>query len=226
MVHSSAWLAFQTVPGRREGGPSGPLFCYGSGLTVNGLDQEGRATAMSAQRDALSERKTSTGKAAEIEALLEPTLEAMGYRVVRILLSGDRKQKRLQIMAERADESGMDVEGCSEVSRAAEAILDVEDPIDSAYTLEVSSPGIDRPLTRAEDFERWAGFEAKVEMLTPHEGRKRFKGTLLGLSNGNVRIAAEDGEYLLSYADIAKAKLVLTDALIEAAKKASEGTDG
>ncbi len=124
--------------------------------------------------------KTSEGPAAEVERLIAPAVAAMGYDIVRVLLSG-KQRPRLQIMAERQDGAGMLVEDCVALSRAIEAILDVEDPIAKAYELEVSSPGIDRPLTRSSDFERFAGFEVKLETSPPHEGRRRWIGRLLGL---------------------------------------------
>ncbi len=174
------------------------------------------------QQDTLRQRKTSTGKAAEIEALLEPTLQAMGYEIVRVLLSGGERQKRLQLMVERSDGAGMDVECCAEVSRAAEAILDVEDPISGTYTLEVSSPGIDRPLTRLPDFEAWAGFDAKVELSVPCEGRKRFRGRLLGVDDADIRIEVEGAEWRLPFDDLDKAKLILTDALVAAVQETGQ----
>jgi ribosome maturation factor RimP len=165
-------------------------------------------------------RKTSSGKAAEIEALVEPTLTAMGYRIVRIILGGGHKhQVRLQVMVERHDGGGMDVDACARVSRAVEDLLDNADPIESAYNLEVSSPGIDRPLTRIEDFDTWAGFEARVEMTEPLAGRRRFKGTLLGVAEDAVRLQVEGAVWDLPFADIDKAKLVLTDALIAATER-------
>jgi len=114
--------------------------------------------------------KTGEGRAAEVERLIAPAIVAMGYDVVRVLLSGKRRP-RLQIMAERHDGAGMVVKDCVALSRAIEAILDAEDPIVEAYELEVSSPGIDRPLTRLDDFERFAGFEVKLELRTPIDGR-------------------------------------------------------
>ena len=105
---------------------------------------------------------TSVGKAAEVEHLIGPSIEAMGYQVVRVLISG-KHRPRLQIMVERSDGAGMTVDHCATVSRAIEAILDVEDPIIGSYELEVSSPGVDRPLTRLADFERFVGLKAKVE---------------------------------------------------------------
>ncbi len=159
--------------------------------------------------------KTSEGRASEVERLIAPTLADMGYAIVRVQLSGDSRP-RLQVMVERSDEAGMTVEDCAAVSRAAEALLDVEDPIRGTYVLEVSSPGIDRPLTRFADFERFAGFEAKLELRVPHDGRRRFRGRLLGTEGEAVRLSTERGDISLRFDDLARAKLVLTDELIAA----------
>jgi len=164
--------------------------------------------------------KTSEGKAAEVERLIAPAVEAMGYDIVRVLLSGGERL-RLQIMAERRSDGGMNVDDCAEISRAAAAILDVEDPIDSAYTLEVSSPGLDRPLTRLADFDRFAGFEAKVEMTLAVDGRRRYRGRLLGTRDAEILMACEEGEVALPFADMMKAKLVITDDLIAASRSAA-----
>jgi ribosome maturation factor RimP len=153
-----------------------------------------------------------------IAGLIEPSLQAMGYGLVRVLFTGGRRAT-LQIMAERLDEAAMTVDDCADISRALSAILDVADPVAGAYNLEVSSPGIDRPLVRPEDFERFAGYEAKIELGQPRDGRKRFRGRLLGLAGDAVRIAAEDGEAALPVAEIIRAKLVLTDELIAAAQR-------
>jgi ribosome maturation factor RimP len=170
--------------------------------------------------------KTSEGKAAEVERLIAPAVEAMGYDIVRVQLGGGDRLK-LQIMAERRSDGGMNVEDCAEISRAVAAILDVEDPIDSAYMLEVSSPGLDRPLTRLADFERFAGFEAKVEMTRPRDGRRRFRGRLLGTCDAEIVLACEDGEVTLPFAEMQKAKLVITDDLIAASSpKAAEDGPG
>jgi ribosome maturation factor RimP len=122
-------------------------------------------------------------------------------------------------MAERIDDAPMTVDDCSDISRSVSAILDVADPIVDAYMLEVSSPGIDRPLTRPEDYERFAGFEAKVELSQPIEGRKRFRGRILGRAAEHVRLRAEAGEVSLPLAAISKAKLVITDDLLAAHAK-------
>jgi ribosome maturation factor RimP len=158
--------------------------------------------------------------ATKIEHLLAPTLEALGYAVVRVQFTSGRRAT-LQIMAERIDGTAMSVDDCAEISRAASAVLDVEDPIPSAYSLEVSSPGIDRPLTRRDDFARFAGFEAKLETRAPIDGRKRFKGKLLGLEAETVKIEVEGAALALPLEEIEKAKLVLTDDLI-AAHQANE----
>lgn len=153
-----------------------------------------------------------------IEEIIAPTLTEMGYVIVRLQIQGDRRPT-LQIMAERADRKTMDVEDCAKISRAVSPLLDVDDPIDEAYSLEVSSPGVDRPLVRAEDFERFAGFEAKVEMSYLIDGRKRFTGRVVGLVDGNVQILVDGVAQDLPFEDIIKAKLVLTDDLLAAASK-------
>ncbi|MEM7441958.1 MAG: ribosome maturation factor RimP [Pseudomonadota bacterium] len=153
----------------------------------------------------------------KVTAIVEPSLEAMGYELVRVQLTGGGRPT-LQIMAERADRGEMTVDHCAEISRMVSALLDVEDPIDAAYNLEVSSPGIDRPLTRLADFERFSGFEAKVEASTLVDGRRRFRGTLAGHEGSQVMIVPEGEEepVAIPFDEIAKAKLVLTDALIAA----------
>jgi ribosome maturation factor RimP len=154
-----------------------------------------------------------------VSALVAPSLDAMGYALVRVVLQG-RQSLTLQIMAERLDDRPMSVDDCAEISRTLSALLDVEDPIADAYTLEVSSPGIDRPLTRPRDYERFAGFEAKVETHEPVEGRKRFRGRLLGLgADGRIRLQTETGEVTVSPDEVKAAKLVLTDELIAAATR-------
>lgn len=154
--------------------------------------------------------------AADITQLIEPSLTAMGYQLVRVQLMGGQHRPTVQIMAERADGAGMTVEDCTEVSRAVSALLDVADPLPASYMLEVSSPGIDRPLVKAADYQRFAGYEAKVETRWPVGGKKRFHGRLLGLDNDAVRIKTEAGEIALPLAEIERAKLVLTDELIAA----------
>jgi ribosome maturation factor RimP len=162
-----------------------------------------------------------TGPAQRVAALVEPVLAGMGFRLVRVKMSG----QTLQIMAERPDGT-FTIDDCEAVSRAISPMLDVEDPIASRYHLEVSSPGIDRPLVRPSDFEAWAGHEAKIEMAVPVAGRKRFKGTLEGYHDGEVRLFIENPEGAakepvligVPFADIGEARLVLTDELIAAAR--------
>ena len=160
----------------------------------------------------------------KIEDIVSPTVVGMGYEVVRVAMS--RGGSTLQIMIEPADGRPMDVEDCATLSRALSAVLDVEDPIPSAYTLEVSSPGIDRPLTREKDYVRWAGHVARLETTQPIEGRRRFKGTLLGLENGTVRVRLDDGkEADVPLSQISRAKLELTDALLDEHRRAQEGAE-
>lgn len=147
-------------------------------------------------------------------------LDSMGFRLVRVKLSGTT----LQIMAERPDGT-FSIDDCEKFSRAISPMLDVADIVSTRYQLEISSPGIDRPLVRHEDFERWAGHEAKIEMAVPVAGRKRFKGTLEGAADGEVRLFIENPEggkepllIGVPFADIGEAKLTLTDELIEAAR--------
>lgn len=158
-----------------------------------------------------------------IEDIVAPTIVGMGFELVRVALS---KGGTLQLMIEPADGRPMDVEDCATLSRALSAVLDVEDPIPSAYTLEVSSPGIDRPLTREKDYVRWAGHLARLETTQPIEGRRRFKGTLLGFENGTVRLRLEDGkEADVPLSEISRAKLELTDALLDEHRRAQEGAE-
>jgi len=153
----------------------------------------------------------------EIARIIEPSLEAMGYRLVRVALTGTQRPT-LQVMAERGDEAAMTVEDCALISRSVSALLDVADPIAEAYTLEVSSPGIDRPLVRPEDYDRFAGFAARIELAAPQDGRKRFRGRLLGRAGDHVRLAGDAGEVRLPLAAIIRAKLELTDDLIASAQ--------
>ncbi|MEM9009863.1 MAG: ribosome maturation factor RimP [Pseudomonadota bacterium] len=144
--------------------------------------------------------------------IVGPTIEGMGYELIRIRFMGG-KSKQVQIMADRPG-GGIEVDDCADISRAVSAVLDVADPIESEYVLEVSSPGIDRPLTRLKDFERWAGFEAKLETAEAIDGRKRFKGTLAGVEDGEVLVEIAEGTIGLAFDWLADAKLVLNDALI------------
>jgi ribosome maturation factor RimP len=158
------------------------------------------------------------GMAARVSAVAAPVLQAMGYRLVRIRISGEAGCT-VQIMAERPDGT-MRIEDCEAISRALSPVLDIADPIDRAYRLEISSPGIDRPLVRRSDFERYAGHLVKIEMAVAHQGRKRFRGALAGIEGRAVRLhrddtgGGEDAEALLVMEDIAEARLVLTDELI------------
>jgi ribosome maturation factor RimP len=169
-----------------------------------------------------------TGVALRVAKLVDPVLANLGFRLVRVRMSG-AAGRTLQIMAERPDGT-MTIDDCETASRAISPLLDVEDPVAGRYDLELSSPGIDRPLVRSEDFERWVGHEAKVEMLAPHDGRRRFRGVLEGFADGEVRLSVDSpagGErnvVSLPFAGIAEAKLVLTDKLIADARGRRQGT--
>jgi ribosome maturation factor RimP len=148
-----------------------------------------------------------------IAQTIEPSLEAMGYHLVRVVITSGRRAT-LQVMAERSDDQPMTVEDCAQISHSVSALLDIAEPIAGSYMLEISSPGIDRPLVRSEDYDRFSGFEAKVELARPVGGRKRFRGRLLGTSGSNLRLATEIGETQLPLDAVARAKLVLSDELI------------
>ncbi len=149
-----------------------------------------------------------------IADIIAPSIEALGFELVRVSMMGKDSQI-LQIMADRPEGQGsINVEDCAEISRTVSALLDVDDPISGAYHLEVSSPGIDRPLTRRKDFDVWRGFDAKVELVVAVAGRRRFSGKLDGLEDDAVAMIVDGERELLPLADIAKAKLVLTDELI------------
>ncbi|MQX38370.1 ribosome maturation factor RimP [Roseospira navarrensis] len=171
------------------------------------------------------------GEQGPLRTLVEPTLEDLGFDLVRLLLMG--KQRRiLQIMAERRDGDPITVEDCEAISRSLSAVLDVADPIQGAFDLEVSSPGMDRPLTRRKDFARFAGFEARFESDLAVDGRRRVKGRLKGITDDDTVIVAPaepgpDGsqaDWAVPLAALVKAKLVLTDALIDHAMKADKAT--
>jgi len=150
-----------------------------------------------------------------IAQMIEPSLGAMGYRLVRVLMTSGRRAT-LQVMAERLDDLPITHDDCAEISRSVSAILDVADPIAGAYTLEISSPGIDRPLVRPQDYDRFRGFEAKIELAIPFDGRRRFRGRLIGTAGGVLRLLTEGGETRLPLEAVARAKLILTDDLIAA----------
>ncbi len=153
-----------------------------------------------------------------LAGMVQPLIEGMGYELVRIrLMSG--KHATLQIMAEKP-EGGIEVDDCARISSALSAVLDVEDPIEGEYTLEVSSPGIDRPLTRLKDFETWEDYEAKLETSELIDGRRRFKGQLRGVEGNEVLIEIAEGTIGLEFDWLTEAKLVLTDELIAEMLKA------
>jgi ribosome maturation factor RimP len=173
----------------------------------------------SAGREKLFLEACLSKRIAELERLIEPIAEALGYALVRVRMSGANTPV-LQIMAEKADGT-MDVDDCAKLSRAISTAFEEDDPVESEYVLEVSSPGIDRPLTRRRDFEFYAGHQAKVEFKEMFDGRKRMRGTLKGLRGEDVIFETElgadkvRGELAVPYTMIGEAKLLLTDELIE-----------
>ena len=174
--------------------------------------------AIETTQDAEKRLIVEPGLAARVAAIVEPVLESLSYRLVRVRVSGS-DGCTVQVMAERPDGT-MTIEDCEVCSRALSPVLDAADPVDRAYRLEMSSPGIDRPLVRQSDFERYAGNLVKIEMAVAAHGRKRFRGQLLGAEGHLARIHLQDvppGEppdVMLPIEDIAEAKLMLTDALI------------
>ncbi len=159
-----------------------------------------------------------TGAAARVAAIIEPAIEDLGYRLVRVKVTATNGCT-VQIMAERPDGT-MTVDQCEEISKTISPLLDVEDPISTAYYLEVSSPGIDRPLVRPEDFDRWTGHDAKIELELPMDGRKRFRGFVRGVDNDAAIIelpdapADQDKMVAIAFTSIREAHLVLTDELV------------
>lgn len=158
----------------------------------------------------------------EIADLVESSLDGLGYELVRVQFTGGARPT-LQIMAERKDRRDMTVDDCAEISRNLSALLDVEDPIPDAYALEVSSPGLDRPLVRLADYDRFAGLEVRIETKQPFEGRRKFTGRLGGVRGKRVAIGGEAGETEIPFDMIARAKLVLTDELIAASMNNRNG---
>ena len=197
----------------------------GTGLLVRdcvGDSMDERLTAFAEEPRLLVE----PGRAARVAAIAEPLLIELGYRLVRVRVSG-AAGCTVQIMAERPDGT-MAIEDCEAVSRALSPVFDVSEPIEGPYRLEISSPGIDRPLVRRSDFDRYAGHVAHIEMTIPVDGRRRFRGTLIGAEGEGVRLrrsepaAAEDPEIVLRIDDMTEARLVLTDALISESLRRSK----
>ena len=164
---------------------------------------------------------------AGLERLIAPELDKLGYDLVRVMMIGGASDPTLQVMAERPDTRQLDIADCERISHRLSEVLDLADPIEGSYRLEVSSPGIDRPLTRLKDFADWTGHEARITLREPRGDRKQFSGTLQGLEGETVRLVGKDGqEHALPFRDIASAKLVLTDKLIQAtAPLSTEGAE-
>lgn len=160
-----------------------------------------------------------------LQDMLEPVVESLGYELVRVLTIG-MKNPTLQVMIDRKDGKEITVDDCAKVSRALSEVLDEKDPIENQYSLEVSSPGIDRPLTKPAHFERFAGYEAKIETSEEIEGRKRFKGKITALDkNNNVHFEMDGTEYVIPFDAISKAKIVITDELLKQYEEAQEVTE-
>lgn len=161
--------------------------------------------------------RAKTAEDRTLVELLDPVAESLGLSIVRVRLMGGTQRRRLQIMAERPDDHDISIDECTRLSRAVSEVLDAADPINGEYLLEVSSPGVDRPLTRLEDFETFAGLEARIELDRLADNRKRFKGVLAGIEDGNVQIdlEGEDGTAQIPFVWISEAKLVLSDELMK-----------
>ena len=164
---------------------------------------------------------------AGLERLIEPEVKRLGYDLVRVMMIGGASDPTLQVMAEREDTRQLGITDCEKISRHLSDMLDLADPIAGSYRLEVSSPGIDRPLTRLKDYRDWIGHEARIKLREPHEGRKQFNSIIQGVEGDEVLIITREGEaHALRFSDIASAKLVLTDKLIQAtAPLSTEGAD-
>lgn len=153
----------------------------------------------------------------QITELIEPTVRDLGFEIVRVLLTGGQRPT-LQVMVEPVERGPLTLDHCAAISHAISALLDVADPIGGTYRLEVSSPGIDRPLVKRADFERFAGLEARLETETPIDGRRRFRGRLVGIDGDDVCLELPEGERRIPYGAIKKAKLVPSDDLLAAAR--------
>jgi ribosome maturation factor RimP len=164
---------------------------------------------------------------AGLERLIEPEVKNLGYDLVRVMMIGGASDPTLQVMAERPDTRQLDIGDCERISRRLSDLLDLADPIEGSYRLEVSSPGIDRPLTRLSDYSDWAGHEARITLRQPMGERRHFTGTLQGVEDQTIKLIAKDGQsHALQFAQIASAKLILTDKLIQAtAPLSTEGAD-
>ena len=164
---------------------------------------------------------------ASIARLIEPEVKRLGFDLVRVMMIGGASDPTLQVMAERPDTRQLDLADCETLSRALSDVLDRDDPIEGSYRLEVSSPGIDRPLTRAADYRDWAGHEARVSLAEARDGRKQFTGTLGGIEGDAVKLTDKEGRpHALPFSAVVSAKLVLTYKLIQAtAPLSTEGAD-
>jgi ribosome maturation factor RimP len=189
---------------------TGRLFCF---LDLNAWRER---MAKLGRNEAPTAEPNHSGLEGRIAGAIGPTLEGLGFELVRVLVLG-RERPTVQVMADRADGQMINVADCETITHAVSAVLDVDDPLPGAWTLEVSSAGIDRPLTRVKDWVRFAGHQARAEMVAPVDGRRRFTGVILGADETAARMRLEDGtDVVLPLADLRRAKLILTDELIAA----------
>lgn len=222
IIHYHSWK--NGICRKSKSGPRAHFFCFlGDFRKISGLNGLQIYDCVGAVRKRLrpgnvcmDTEKTKLNVKVLIGNLITPTLMGMGYDLVRVHVSGSQTVT-VQVMAERMDGRNMTVDDCVMISREISNVLDIEDPISNEYDLEISSPGIDRPLVRRSDYERYAGFDAKIEMETTFEGRKRFKGRLLGIEKNLVKICFDEAIFALPVEKISRAKLLLTDKLLKAA---------
>lgn len=196
-------------------------------MRVRRRSREGPPLFIFRARKAEGSVRASNPLEEKVIALLEPAAADVGYALVRVRLSG-LKRKRLQIMAERLSDGTMNIDDCSKLSRAISPVLEAEDPIKGFYDLEVSSPGIDRPLVRIEDFTRFVGHEAKIELGAGVDGRRRYRGIITGVNGGQIAMKVDGADAEFPFALVSEARLMLTDKLIEEdlrRAKAAEAAD-
>jgi len=195
-----------------------PYIPFNSGASAStpdsttGIHNGPRARFFMSERELMNDLIAKAAIDRRLAGIIQPVIEGMGFELVRVRLMG-KQYSTVQVMAERP-EGGIEVDQCAAISTVLSAVLDVEDPIDDEYTLEVSSPGIDRPLTRLKDFEAWVGYEAKIETTELIDGQRRFKGVLAGVSGDEVLLTIDQGTVGLKFDWLSDAKLVLSDALI------------
>jgi ribosome maturation factor RimP len=186
----------------------------------------GPGRGRSGNEEDLNFERAGLTDAAAIARLIEPAVKELGFDLVRVAMIGGKSDPTLQVMAERPDTRQLTIDDCADLSRKLSELLDDADPIEEAYRLEVSSPGIDRPLTRRSDYADWTGHEARLKYAEPVDGAKQVSGDIVGIDGDTIRIATPKGERTVQFSNIASAKLLLTDKLINAtAPLSSEGAE-